>query len=128
MTLNFWPFNLAKTRLLEQMTRRRALPIGAEDFEAWAWVIIKQASLPSTTESQKFALAEMLMHIKPTEDHESNAYFIKALRKSAVNQVAYAKMTQIRDEAKARLSADELAKLAPRLVTTAQSDGKNLSV
>jgi hypothetical protein len=45
-------------------------------------------------------------------DFESDLYFIKCLRKFAINQVADAMRIEIRDAAKARLAAQEQTKLA----------------
>lgn len=92
--------------ILDQMNEKRPLPIGGTEFEEWADRIISGTLLPADPESQKFALASMLMHLSPTQDHESDGYFIKSLRKGAVNQVAHAKMTEIREAAKARLAKD----------------------
>ena len=61
----------------------------------------------ATHESQKFALAEMIMHMKPTDDHCEDSFFIKSLRKSAANQIAHAKMIELREGAKERLRNEE---------------------
>lgn len=109
--MNFWnkKKNTVFTRketILGQLTELRPLPLGRKEFEEWSDRIISGALLPATAESQKFALAEMIMHIKPTEDHVDDAYFIKCLRKSAANQIAYAVMEELRALAKARLSKE----------------------
>ncbi len=64
--------------------------------------------------SLKFALAEMIMHLKPTESHCADAHFIHSLRKGAANQVAYAMMEELRTERKAALkkAEDDAAALA----------------
>lgn len=92
--------------ITEQMHEPRPLPIGIGEFHTWAERIIAGAMLPATAESQKFALAEMIMHLKPTQDFCDDAYFIHCLRKGAVNQVAYAIMEETRNRVKARASAD----------------------
>lgn len=116
--------NTPTSVILDQMTEKRPLPVGMTEFDIWSDRVISGTGLPATPESQKFALAQMLINLKPTEDHECDAYFIKALRKSAINQIAVAKMEQIRDEAKARLKAEEaeaaqLNAAATPVVTTA---------
>ncbi len=90
-----------------QMTEPRPLPMGVTEFHEWSDRIISGALVPADKPSLKFALAEMIMHLKPTEDHCSDAYFIKCLRKGATNQVAYAMMETIRNERKALLAAKE---------------------
>ncbi len=90
----------------EQMLEPRPLPMGVTEFHEWSDRIIAGAMVPAEKMSLKFALAEMIMHLKPTQDFCEDAYFIHCLRKGAVNQVAYAMMTEIRDARKARDSAD----------------------
>jgi len=97
-------------KLLSQMNELHSLPLGVAEFHEWSDRIIASAMLPADAQSQKFALAEMIMHIKPTEDHCNDGFFIKSLRKGAANQVAHAMMMSIRDEAKARLAAQEAEK------------------
>ncbi len=93
----------------DQMNEPRPLPMGVKDFHDWSDRIIAGAMVPATSTSLKFALAEMIMHLKPTEDHCSDGYFIKCLRKGAVNQVAYAIMEETRNARKAALKAQESA-------------------
>ncbi len=102
-------------QLRAEMHELRALPMGVKEFHVWADRIIAQACVPIGPEgipSLKFALAEMIMHLKPTADHCDDAHFIHTLRKGAVNQVAYAMMEEIRNERKAALKAAEDAAAA----------------
>jgi hypothetical protein len=103
--------------ITEQMRELRALPMGVQEFHEWADRIISGACIPGATpESQKFALAEMIMHLKPTQDHCDDAHFIHTLRKGAVNEVAWAMMKEIREtrkpETKVPTSAETLAAIA----------------
>ncbi len=93
----------------DQMNEPRPLPMGVTAFHEWSDRIIAGAMVPADKPSMKFALAEMIMHLKPTEDHCSDGYFIKCLRKGAVNQIAYAMMEGIRNERKAALAKEEEA-------------------
>lgn len=95
--------------IMDQMNEPRPLPMGVKEFHEWSERIISGALVPADTPSLKFALAEMIMHLKPTEDHCSDGYFIKCLRKGATNQIAYAMMQEIRDARKAALAAQESA-------------------
>lgn len=97
--------------IISQMNELRPLPTGMTEFEEWSDRLISGTLLPADPESQKFALATMLMHLSPTTDHETDGYFIKSLRKGAINQIAHAKMQEIRDAAKARLAAQEALKI-----------------
>lgn len=101
-----------KRKILNELSKKRSLPLGVKEFHAWSDIIISGALIGADSESQKFALADMILHLNPTEDHKEDAYFIKVLRKTAVNQVADYMRKEIRDQAKARLHAEELAKAA----------------
>ena len=95
---------------VDKMNEKQVLPTGMQEFEEWSDRIISGTLLPADPDSQKFALATMLMHLSPTSDHETDGYFIKSLRKAAVNQVAHAKMEELRTKAKARLAEEERLK------------------
>lgn len=123
------PTNVIKDQMLEP----RALPMGREAFEEWSNRIISGAMIPGEHlgfngtfaeavkrheqqkifhEGQKFALADMLMHLGPTESHKPDAHFIHSLRKFAINQVADTIRLELRKAAKDRLAAEEAAKKA----------------
>lgn len=90
----------------EQLQEKRPLPVGVAEFHEWADRIISGAMLTATPESQKFALANVLLNLGPTIAYETDLYFIHVLRKHAVNQVADAMRAKIRDEVKARMDAE----------------------
>jgi hypothetical protein len=54
------------TVITAQMLEPRPLPMGRQEFEDWSDRIISGTLCKATIESQKFALAEMLMHLGPT--------------------------------------------------------------
>jgi hypothetical protein len=92
----------------DQLNEKRARPLGVAEFHIWSDRIISGACIPgATAESIKFALADQLLHLGPTVDFESDLYFIKCLRKFAINQVADSMRREIRDTAKARLDAEK---------------------
>jgi len=96
--------------ILAQMNEKRPLPMGRAEFDVWIERILSGSLLPCTDrESMEFALASMLMHLGPQESHKEDAFFIHSLRKSAVNQVAHARMIEIKSQAEAKLK-DELTK------------------
>lgn len=92
-------------QLIDQLSELRPLPVGMQEFEVWSDRIISGAMLPATTESQKFALASILLGVGQTKDHESDGYFIKCLRKGATDQIAVAKMEEIKAARKAAQDA-----------------------
>lgn len=101
----------SKKKILKQLREQRPLPIGRTEFEVWSKRIISGAMLPSTEESQKFTLSNLLLHLGPTESHKEDAFFIHSLRKCAVNQVAIAMRQEIKDIADARLEKEEAQKI-----------------
>ena len=110
----------------DQLNEKRALPLGAADFHEWSDRIISGACIPgATSESIKFALADMLLHLGPTVDFESDLYFIKCLRKFAINQVADAMRREIRDTAKARLENEQKLSVVKPAEVTAPTQGAN---
>lgn len=103
-----------KDAIVDQMLEARPLPMGRKEFEEWSERIISGAILPGGAEdpqvfleTQKFALANMLMHLGPTESHKPDAFFIHSLRKFAINQVADTIRKELHEAAKARTAAAE---------------------
>lgn len=96
-----------KAVILDQMLEKRPLPLGMAEFDEWADRIISGTMLQADSDSLKFALATMIMHMKPQEDFCEDAYFIHSLRKSAANQIAHAKMVELKERADKRLKAQE---------------------
>ena len=94
------PKDVIKDQLLEP----RPLPMGRKEFEDWSDRIISGALIPgATAQSLKFALAEMVMHAKPTESHIADGYFIQCLRKAASNQICWAVITEFKDEQRKKI-------------------------
>lgn len=115
-----------KEKIKKELSLKRALPVGVEEFHSWSDRIIAGAMLPATHDSQKFALANMLINnLGPTIAFETDVYFIHALRKTAINQVADAMRVEIRDKAKARLEAEQ--KMS-EVTTVGTDDGKILDI
>jgi hypothetical protein len=89
--------------------------MGRTEFEAWADRIVSGAMVSADVESQKYACANMILHLGPTEDHKPDAFFIHSLRKVAANQVAHQMAQEYLAAAKARtaqVEATEKAKLS----------------
>jgi hypothetical protein len=107
--LNPFKPEITKDQLLKEWAEKRPLPMGRKEFEVWSDRIIQAAMVTADAASQKFALSDMILHLGPTEDHKEDAYFIKMLRKVAVNQVADAIRQEIRASKKAEMDAAEKA-------------------
>ena len=108
-----------KALIIDQMNEPRPLPMGRKEFDEWSDRIISGALVPGGednkevfVESQRFALANMLMHLGPTESHKPDAFFIHSLRKFGFNQVADTIRKELHEAAKARTAAEEAAKKA----------------
>lgn len=98
------------------------------EFEEWSDRIISGVSFenkdePGMLRSIKHFLANALMHIGPTEDHKSDAYFIKAVHVNAVKLIATAKIMGYQEEVKKEKQAAAEAKEA-ELVKQAVEAGK----
>jgi hypothetical protein len=109
-----------KDTIISQMTEPRPLPMGRQAFEEWSERIISGALLPGGEDdpeafihSQKFVLVDMLLHLGPTESHKPDAYFIHALRKQAVNEIALVVRKEMYQAAKAKKEAEESTTVAP---------------
>lgn len=93
--------------IISQMNEPRPLPMGRTEFAEWSDRILSGALIPGATrESQKFALADAILHLGPTESHKPDAFFIHMLRKCAVNEVADTMRKEIREEGKKRLEEE----------------------
>lgn len=111
--------------IVDQMLEPRPLPLGRTEFGEWSYRIITGAMLPNVKdedpiaflEGQKFALANMIMHLGPTESHKPDAFFIHQLRKVVANQVAHTLMQEIKELSNARQAKadDAKASAAPKL-------------
>lgn len=103
----------------EQLNEVRQLPLGDKEFEEWSDRIISGVPTLYHTErtSMKFALATMIMQLGPQESHKPDIYFLKTLLKGAANQVAHAKLTFYKEEAKKK--AEEEALERSKLATEA---------
>ena len=106
-----------KEEIINQMNESRPLPMGLQEFHEWADRIISGALVPGGAEdpevfieSQKFALANMLMHLGPHESHKPDAFFIHSLRKFAINQVADTIRKELHQRAKERTAEKEETK------------------
>lgn len=95
--------------ITSQLNDPQPLPMGVKEFHAWSDRIISGACIPGATErDQKFALAGMVMHTKPTESFIADGYFIQSLRKVAANQVCHAMIMQYKAEQQAEADAAKL--------------------
>lgn len=99
---------LAVKRQIEKLNERRPLPMGRSEFESWSDRIIGTANIPGATPAtQKFTLANLILHLGPTESHKEDNFFVHSLRKFAANQVADTIRVEIRDREKARLAEEK---------------------
>lgn len=101
------PDVVSKEKFSQELLEKRDLPMGRKEFELWSDRIIAIANVPADSQSQKFALADFITHLDATECFKEDAYFIKMLRKVAVNQVAVAMREDYRNEVKARIAKEE---------------------
>lgn len=84
------------------------LPVTPEEFDQFATDILTMSGVEDKP-AHRHTLATSIMHLDPTTDRKEKSYFVKSLRKSISNQVAYYKMKQIEKE--------ETEKATPRTET-----------
>ena len=97
----------SKKTILGQMHEPRPLPMGQKEFVEWSDRIISGALIPcEERDSLVAALAAMLMQLGPTESHKPDAYFIHALRKAAVNEVAHSNFQAIKNRKQEQAKAN----------------------
>lgn len=94
-----------KSFISNMMLVKRPLPQGGSEFEEWSDRIIGGALIEAEPVSLKFALANMIMHLGPTESHKEDAFFIHQLKKSAANQVANSKIEEYKEVYKKKQEA-----------------------
>jgi hypothetical protein len=114
-----------KQQLIDMCELKRPLPVGVTEFHAWSDRIIAAAGLTATPESQKFALANIIINLGQTIAFESDEHFINCLRKSAANQVADHIRTEVREAAKLRLAKLEEQNKA-EVTAPSEQDGEVL--
>jgi hypothetical protein len=104
--------NLSVGDITEQMLEKRPLPIGMTQFNSWSDRIISGAMVEASKRSLRWTLAEMVLHLNPTEAFREDAHFILKLRKAAVNETCAQVMRDIKEEQEAE------KKLAEATATT----------
>jgi len=72
------------------------LPVGVQEFEAWAKKIIALAGPIADEASMKYVLAAQILSIKPNISKVPMNEFVSSLRKAASNQVASAVFADIK--------------------------------
>lgn len=100
---------ILKKKAIKELKEQRPLPLGRKEFDQWSDRIIQLADIPgATAESQKFALAEMVLHVKPTESFASYADFVHRLRKGAANQLAHSIFVELKKERDAKTNNEKV--------------------
>ena len=101
-----------KEGLKEELMEKKALPLSRPLFDAMFERVWNYAEIPHQEgfeeylkKSARHAVANMIMHLSPTEDFKEDAYFVKALRKACVNEVSYAIIEEIKAQKKAEQEA-----------------------
>lgn len=64
------------------------LPVGMSQFETWSDSIIALSGPYADSDSMKFAIASMIMHLGAQRSYVPKNFFVRSLRKTAANQIA----------------------------------------
>jgi hypothetical protein len=99
---------------------RNPLPAGVKEFHEWAERIMEKTGLSATVESQKFALAGIILSLKENVGYVEDSYFVNCLRRSASEQVVRQVANDIRDRVKAKKPEEEKQKQAEVTPPTSQ--------
>ncbi len=106
----FWRNKTAIDTAFGPTEVNRQLPKTLPEFEEWSNRIIKIANLPtSNTDTQKFALAGMLLQCRPETSAKSDIFFANNLRKAATDQLANQVIDDLRAKRQARIEAEKIS-------------------
>jgi hypothetical protein len=126
-----WPSFLgnkrAVKRLQAQLMEKRPLPVGLTEFNQWADRIISGARVPKN-DSMKYALAYMLLDLKPTISYETDHYFISCLEKAAINQVADFYRREVYEKKQQRIAAEKAQQNSAAATPLGDVGGKVLEI
>jgi hypothetical protein len=90
-----------------QLDEVRPLPIGRDQFLKWSDRIISGAMVEADSDSQRFALASMVLQLGPTEAFKSDRHFVASLRKVATNQTCHTMAQEFKLAATARFEREK---------------------
>lgn len=111
---------------VDYLKEMRPLPLGRTEFNEWSKEIYRLAGIPGLTfESAQFALADMVLHVKPTQSFESYGHFVHSLRKGAANQVAHAIFVELKEAQQRRALESQPKEVQP---VAGQGDAKVLAI
>src|ERR1017187_1717610 len=85
-----------------------ALPTGMTEFVKWQDSILRMSKVPDN-DSTRFASAVMILHLDSTTNRKAKRYFIKALDKSASNEIANAVAMGLKEKQIAAAKAEQEA-------------------
>lgn len=86
----------------------RKLPVGVDEFHAWANRIIAQSEKFATEESKKFVLATALINLDVQKGRAvADRFFMNLLHVAATKQVAGAMFQEIKANQKARIDSEK---------------------
>jgi hypothetical protein len=117
-----------KAVIAAQLDELRALPIGRDQFMEWSERIISGALVDADHDSQRFALASMVLQLGPNDAFKADKHFVSQLRKVAANQTAHTMAQEFKTAAQARFEAEKatlsvdsksLVKAVPDVTATA---------
>ena len=96
-----------KSVIVSQLDEVRALPIGRDQFMEWSDRIISGALVDADHDSQRFALASMILQLGPNDAFKADKHFVAQMRKVAANQTAHTMAQEFKAAAQARFEAEK---------------------
>ena len=96
-----------KRVITAQLDEVRPLPIGRDQFMEWSDRIISGALVDADHDSQRFALASMILQLGPNDAFKADKHFVSQMRKVAANQTAHTMAQEFKAAAQARFEAEK---------------------
>lgn len=81
------------------------LPVGMTAYNTWLSSVLELAGPVADKDSMEWVISNEVMRLKSTQDRAPKSYFVKVLRKYAANQIAAAKVIEIKDKQQAAQAA-----------------------
>src|SRR5580692_1223711 len=102
LRLRMFPFNR------KPLFQLYPLPMNVPQFNEWANRIIEKAKLPTKDiETQKFALAGMILQSSPEAFERPDEYYVNLLKKAASDQLATAIIQELQAQRRKRIEASQ---------------------
>jgi hypothetical protein len=88
------------------------LPVGMTAYNAWLTEVIALVGPVADEQSMAWVISNEIMRLPPGKDRVPKRYFVKSLRKFAANQIAGAKVLELKEKQEQKKEAEATAAAA----------------